>query len=134
MNSRGKLYSVSELAGEFDLTAQALRFYEEKGLLSPARSGRNRVYSYRDRARLVLILKFRKLGFSLDDIVEYISFYDKGGKGEAQYRVGLQKIARRIAELERMKAEIDDVLGELRDLESEACRKLEQCLSESPDE
>ena len=69
--SKSELWTVSELAGEFDLTTQALRFYEEKGLLSPRRVGNTRVYDRRDRARLTLVRKFQRLGFSLEDIREY---------------------------------------------------------------
>lgn len=68
--SKSELWTVSELAGEFDLTTQALRFYEEKGLLSPRRVGNARVYGRRDRARLTLVRKFQRLGFSLEDIRE----------------------------------------------------------------
>ena len=71
--SKSELWTVSELAGEFDLTTQALRFYEEKGLLSPRRVGNTRVYDRRDRARLTLVRKFQRLGFSLEDIREYLS-------------------------------------------------------------
>lgn len=122
MAGKDKLYSVSELAGEFALTAQALRFYEEKGLLRPARSGRARVYTYRDRARLLLIVRLRRLGFSLEDIDQYLSMY--GSVGGGQYQLGLEKIERRTKELLQMRAEIDKTIDELRSLEDEARRKL----------
>lgn len=124
MTDKTRLFSVSELAKEVSLTPQALRFYEEKGLLKPARSGGARVYSYRDRARLKLILKLRRLGFSLDDVFEYIALYGTGPDGSIQYRVGLQKINSRLAELEGKRKEIDELITELHDLYDEAERKL----------
>jgi DNA-binding transcriptional MerR regulator len=123
MVDKKKLYSVSELAHEFDLTAQALRFYENKGLLSPARSGNARVYTYRDRARLLLILKFRRVGFSLDDIHEYLQLYGTGNGGHKQYQLGLEKIRRRRDELQKMKREIDEISAELEEMENDALDK-----------
>lgn len=121
MVDRSKLFSGSELAREFSLTPQALRFYEEKGLLLPARSGRSRVYTYRDRARLMLIQRLKRLGFTLEDIVEYLGLY---GTGDGQFAYGLEKIQARLADLYRMRAEIDVTIDELRDLETEARDKL----------
>lgn len=122
MSAKDKLYSGTELAQEFDLTPQALRFYEEKGLLQPARLGIRRVYTYRDRARLLLIQRLRRLGFSLEDIVQYLSMY--GSVGGGQYQLGLEKIERRVAELLRMRSEIDQTIAELQSLEQEARQKL----------
>lgn len=124
MGERDKFYSVTELAQEFDLTAQALRFYEEKGLLKPARSGRTRVYTYRDRARLILIIKFRRLGFALDEIVEYLNLYGTSPDQGVQYQVGLELIQKRLDELYRRRAEIDELIGELHGLEADAQRRL----------
>ena len=125
---KSQLFSVSELAQEFDLTPQALRFYEERGLLQPARSGRTRVYTYRDRARLMLIQRLRRLGFSLDDVTEYLGLYGTGGP---QFAFGLERIQRRLADLARLRAEIDQTIAELRDLEHEARRKLAETGRES---
>jgi DNA-binding transcriptional MerR regulator len=121
MVDRSKLYSVSELAQEFSLTPQALRFYEEKGLLKPARSGRSRVYTYREQARLVLILRLRRVGFTLEDIAEYLGLYGRGG-GQIVY--GLEKIRARVADLVRMRSEIDTTIAELQGMEREALAKL----------
>lgn len=121
MVDKSKLYSVSELAQEFSLTPQALRFYEEKGLLKPARSGRSRVYTYRDRARVLLIQRLQRLGFSLEDIVEYLGLYGSGG---GQFAYGLEKIQARLADLHRLRDEIDTTIGELQSLEQEALEKL----------
>jgi DNA-binding transcriptional MerR regulator len=123
MADKDKLFSVSELAQEFALTTQALRFYEEKGLLLPARSGRARVYTYRDRARLLLIQRLRRLGFSLEDIAQYLSMY--GAVGGGQYQLGLEKIQRRLGELRSLRREIDQTIDELQSLEDEARQRLQ---------
>jgi DNA-binding transcriptional MerR regulator len=125
LRDRTKLHSVSELAGEFGLTSQALRFYETRGLLSPKRAGNVRVYDYRDHARLTLIQKFRRLGFSLDEIAEYLAHYRSGQTNAEQYRDGLQKVERRLAELRRMRGEIDETIRELKDMKKEALTRLE---------
>ncbi|PWC33223.1 MerR family DNA-binding transcriptional regulator [Azospirillum sp. TSO35-2] len=127
MSERNRVYGVSELAAEFDLTAQALRFYEEKGLLTPQRAGGRRVFTYRDRARLVLILKFRRVGFSLDQIAEYLAHYRSGRPSAGQYRDGLRKIRARLADLERMQDEIAEIIGELKVMEADAEQRLAAC-------
>jgi DNA-binding transcriptional MerR regulator len=124
LTDRTKLQSVSELAGEFGLTPQALRFYETRGLLSPKRAGNTRVYDYRDHARLTLIQKFRRLGFSLDEIAEYLAHYRSGRPNPQQYRDGLQQIERRLAELRRMRVEIDETIRELEDMKQDALARL----------
>ena len=122
--SRSDLWTVSELAGEFDLTTQALRFYEEKGLLSPRRVGNSRVYDRRDRARLTLVRKFQRLGFSLEDIREYLSLYRSGRPNAEQYRDGLAKIRRRLAEREAMKRDLEEAVTELLAMEQDALDRL----------
>lgn len=122
--SRNDLWTVSELAGEFDLTTQALRFYEEKGLLSPRRVGNSRAYDRRDRARLTLVRKFQRLGFSLEDIREYLSLYRSGRPNAEQYRDGLAKIRRRLAELETMKRDLEEAVTELLAMEQDALDRL----------
>lgn len=126
MVDKNKLYSVSELAKEFALTPQALRFYEEKGLLSPQRAGTARVFDYRDRARLLLILKFRRLGFSLEEIREYLAHYRPDVPNTQQYRDGLDKIRRRLSALEQMRVEIDEAIGELKEMEKDAHKRLKE--------
>lgn len=105
-------YTITELAEEFSITTRAIRFYEDKGLLRPGRSGQNRIYSRSDRARLMLILRGKRLGFSLGEIGDMLDLYD-GGRGE-QYRATLEKVHERIATLERQRADIDVTLGELK--------------------
>jgi DNA-binding transcriptional MerR regulator len=122
--AKSELWTVSELAGEFDLTTQALRFYEEKGLLSPRRVGNARVYDHRDRARLVLVRKYQRLGFSLDDIREYLSLYRSGRPNAEQYRDGLAKIRRRLGELKAMKRDIEETMSELRVMKQDALDRI----------
>jgi DNA-binding transcriptional MerR regulator len=118
------LLTVSELASEFELTPQALRFYEQKGLLRPRRVGTTRAYDHRDRARLILVRKFQRLGFTLDDIREYLALYRSGNPNVEQYRDGLVKIRRRLAELETLKRDIKETVTELRALERDALDRI----------
>jgi DNA-binding transcriptional MerR regulator len=119
---RSRFFSVAELAKEFSLTSQGIRFYEESGLITPARVGRTRVFNYQDRARLVLIQRLRGLGFSIEAIREYLSLYKADVTGAAQYRRGLERIAERIRELESKRRDLDETLAGLRELEFEASR------------
>lgn len=130
MSERDRVYGVTELAAEFDLTPQALRFYEEKGLLAPQRAGRRRVFTHRDRARLILILRFRRAGFSLDQIAEYLVHSDSGRHSAAQYRDGLRKIRDGLAELERMRSDIAEVIVELKAMETDAEGRLAACMDD----
>ncbi|HTW72774.1 MAG TPA: MerR family DNA-binding transcriptional regulator [Acetobacteraceae bacterium] len=130
--TRNDLWSVSELAGEFDLTPQALRFYEEKGLLTPRRVGNTRVYDHRDRARLLLVRKFQRLGFSLEDIREYLSLYRTGQPNAAQYRDGLTKIRCRLSQLAAMKRDLEDTVEELHALEQDALQRIAKLEAADP--
>ena len=118
------LWTVSELASEFDLTPQALRFYEQKGLLSPRRVGSTRAYDHRDRARLTLVRKFQRLGFTLDEIGEYLALYRSGQPNAQQYRDGLVKIRRRLGELEALRRDVNETIKELKELERDALDRL----------
>jgi DNA-binding transcriptional MerR regulator len=129
-SDRSRFYSVAELAQEFSLTSQGIRFYEESGLISPARVGRTRVFNYQDRARLILIQRLRRLGFSLDAIREYLSLYKADATGAAQYRRGLERITERIRELEDKRRDIDETLEGLRALEADANERLDRALTE----
>ena len=129
-SDRSRFYSVAELAQEFSLTSQGIRFYEESGLISPARVGRTRVFNYQDRARLILIQRLRRLGFSLDAIRDYLSLYKADATGAAQYRRGLERITERIRELEDKRRDIDETLEGLRALEADANERLDRALRE----
>ncbi len=121
-----KLLTVTELAEEFDITPRTIRFYETKELLSPQRVGSTRVYSYRDRARLKLILRAKRLGFSLTDIREYLSLYGVDPEQVEQQQLLLDKIGRRIEELEQQQEDLVATLHELRDIEQQALSNLEK--------
>jgi|TARA_Y100000782_G_scaffold40926_2_gene45328 DNA-binding transcriptional MerR regulator len=115
-----KLYSITELAEEFDITPRAIRFYETKNLLSPQRAGATRVYNYRDRARLMLVLRGKRLGFSLEDIKEYIDLYDADRSRTEQLAHLMLVGRRRIEELEQQLEDVQTTLHELRVIETEA--------------
>ena len=115
-------FSISELSQEFDVTTRAIRFYEDEGLLEPQRQGRQRVYSGRDRVRLKLILRGKRLGFSLSEIGEIIDMYDSepGEVGQLQYFI--EKISVRRKTLRQQRDDIDVTLKELDSIEKQ-CRK-----------
>lgn len=109
-------YTIAQLSNEFGITPRAIRFYEDKSLLSPTRQGLNRVYTRRDRARLALILRGKRLGFRLDDIKEMLDLYDHGDGQVEQMQFTLDRSRDRIAELERQRRDVDDAIRELKDI------------------
>ena len=108
-----RTYTIRQLCLEFKCTPRALRFYEDKGLLNPARDGMNRVYSYRDRGRLVLILRGKRVGLSLAEIGEILDLYEADESGAAQAAKSLRKFRERIVALEQQKKDIDDAIAQL---------------------
>jgi DNA-binding transcriptional MerR regulator len=120
----GPLYSVSQLADDLGVSARTVRFYEDKELISPRRVGNNRVYSVRDRARMILILRGKKLGFSLRDIKQYLDLYDADPTHAKQMRLLLKAVASRIAQLEDQRVALEQALAELHEVESQAHRAL----------
>ena len=121
---RDRLYTVTELAERLGVTARAIRFYETKGLLNPRRAGSTRVYTYRDRARLQLILRSKKLGFSLADIREYLDLYDPTSGQADQQHLLLRKVRERIDGLQQQQEALESTLAELREIEQAALRSL----------
>ena len=111
---RGReIFTIRDLTKEFAVSARTLRFYEEKGLLDPARRGEQRLYSRRDRARLAYVLAGKAVGFSLEEVREMLDLYDVNDGQVTQLKVALKKFGERIDRLERQKAEIDRVIAEL---------------------
>ena len=118
------LFTVNQLAEELGVTARAIRFYEAKGLIAPRRAGTTRVFDRRDRARLLLVLRGKRLGFSLASIREFLDLYDADRSQGAQLRLLLESTRGRIRELERQRVDLDQTLRELREVEAEAERVL----------
>lgn len=119
-----KLSTITELGRELGITPRAIRFYEDKGLILPQRAGTTRVYAARDRARLILILRSKRLGFSLREIREWLDLYDADPDQIEQTRLLVGKSRRRIAELERQRVDLETTLAELRDIEAAAIEHL----------
>ncbi len=114
-----ELFTISELAAEFSLSPRSIRFYEDQGLLSPSRAGTTRVYVKRDRARLQLILRGKRLGFSLADIRDFLGLYDADRGKHRQMALTLERTQARIAELEIQLQDITVTLSELRAMADE---------------
>ncbi|MET0273180.1 MAG: MerR family DNA-binding transcriptional regulator [Phenylobacterium sp.] len=109
-----RTFTIRQLCLEFKCTPRALRFYEDKGLLAPARDGMNRVYSYKDRARLQLILQGKRVGLALAEIGEILDLYEVDDGGAQQAAKSLRKFRERIVALENQKVDIDGAIKELR--------------------
>lgn len=122
--SHNDLYTVSELAGELGTTPRALRFYEDKKLVAPRRVGNARVYTRRDRGRLILVLRGKRLGFTLKEIRDWLDLYDMDPGQAEQMKTLVAKVGDRIASLERQRKDIDKTVTELRTIAAETERYL----------
>ncbi len=123
MTTAEQTFTITELAREFGVTPRAIRYYEDQGLISPERAGQARVYSKRDRTRLKLTLRGRRLGLSLAEIRELIDLYDLGHDERAQLSKFLAVLAARRAALEQQREDIEAVLEEIGSLENR-CHEL----------
>jgi DNA-binding transcriptional MerR regulator len=112
-----RLLTVTQFGEQLGLTPRAIRFYEDKGLITPERVGATRVYSKREAARMKLILRGKRLGFSLRDIKQFLDLYDLDPEHGEQRRQLLGRVRHRIAELEETREALAKTLGELRDIE-----------------
>ncbi len=119
------LFAIADLAREFGISTRAIRFYESKGLLAPERVGATRIFRRRDRARLMLILRGKRLGFSLRDISEYLSLYDPRSQ-TAQVHLLLDLVDQRIALLQQQMTDLNTALSELGEIRKLAAERLAQ--------
>jgi DNA-binding transcriptional MerR regulator len=110
---RDRTFSITELCREFDVTPRTLRFYEQKGLLSPARRGWTRIFSYRDRARLQLILRGKRVGFALEEIKEMLDLYNLRDGQLTQLKVASTKMRERLDALRTQSVEIGAAIADL---------------------
>lgn len=127
-----ELFGITELCREYGITLRALRFYEDKGLLSPRRINGARVYTRRDRARLALILRAKAIGSPLSEIKRYLDLYGDQGEGRAQQlSYVIERTDTEIAELEKKRARIDETLAELRVINA-SCRGQLEARKQAP--
>lgn len=115
-------YTITDLAREFEVTTRTIRFYEDQGLISPDRHGQTRIYSQRDRVRLRLIMRGKRLGFSLKEIRDLLDLYDGDRSEITQLRTLVDKINERRDTLRKQREDIDATLDELDKLE-ETCQE-----------
>jgi len=118
-----RTYTISELATEFQITTRTIRHYEEQGLLNPERDGANRVFSNRDRVRLKLALRSKRLGFSLGDIRELFDLYDSATREHGQLEEFLDRLDKQRARLEQQREDVEVMLNEI-DFFAQQCRRL----------
>lgn len=118
-------FTVTELARDLAITPRTIRFYEDKGLITPRRAGNIRVYTKRDRARMVLILRGKRLGFSLREIKEYLDLYDIDPSQTEQIRLLLKKVRTRLDMLEDQRLALEESILELKDIEEQTLAALE---------
>lgn len=120
-------YSISDLANEFGITTRTIRFYEEKGYLSPRRNGTQRIYDSAERTSLRLILRGKRLGLSLDETAEMIRMYREPGGSRLQLQKFVRRIGEKRAELERKSRDLENMLTDLQRVEEKCQVALAQC-------
>ena len=125
------MLTITELARETGITARAIRFYESKGLLTPRRAGTTRIYTHRERGRLQLILRGKRLGFSLTEIGEYLDLYDADPTQHDQILLLLDKVNSRIEELKSQKVDLDNTLNELTSVREQALTAMQKASAQA---
>jgi DNA-binding transcriptional MerR regulator len=123
-------FSIGELAREFDITTRSIRFYEDQGLLSPARQGQTRVYGVKDKVRLKLILRGKRLGFTLAETRRLFELYDRDQSSENQLKTMLDLIDDKKTSLEQQLEDISVLLHELKTVEQRCRNELQEHLTE----
>ncbi len=126
MNKAQRTYSISNLASELDITTRAIRFYEEQGMLHPTRSGQERIYKPKDRVALKLILRGKRIGFSLAECKALIELYDPQAGNQKQLNIMLEMIKERRAQLEQQILDIHQIQLELDTAEERCLAALEK--------
>lgn len=121
-----QFYTVPELADDLGITPRTIRFYEQKGLLNPQRAGTTRVYTRQDRAKLLLILRGKRLGFSLKEIADYLDLYGADPTQAEQIKMLLGRVRERISDLEEQRQALDVTLDELREIEQQSVDALKE--------
>lgn len=127
-----KTYTISDLAREFDVTTRTLRHYEDQGLVTPARDGINRIFSHRDRVRLKLALRGKRLGFSLNEIRELFELYDLANDDRRRLEEFAVKLERHRAQLEQQREDVEIMLNEINFFAKQCQRLLTESEREKP--
>ena len=122
--SKEILYTVPQLSKELAITERTIRFYESKDLIKPKRAGNTRIFNYKDRARLLIILRAKKLGFSLNEIKTYLDLYEVDPSQKTQSKNALEAISHRLFQLEDQKKEINIIINELKILKNDILKTL----------
>jgi DNA-binding transcriptional MerR regulator len=120
----GEFSTVTQLARDLGVTARTIRFYEDKGLISPQRAGSTRIYTVRDRARMILILRGKRLGFSLREIKEYLDLYGVDHGQAEQIKALLIGVRKRLGSLKEQRKALETTIAELEDIERQAAQAL----------
>jgi len=120
------LFAIAELADEFNISTRTIRFYESKGLITPDRVGTTRVFRRRDRTRLLLILRGKRLGFSLKEISEYLELYETDKNQEVQTQHLLERVNTRLGMLRAQKDDLEIAIVELENMQKFALEQLEK--------
>jgi DNA-binding transcriptional MerR regulator len=121
-----RFLTVTQLARALGITARTIRFYEDKGLISPQRAGTTRVYTARDRARMILVLRGKNLGFSLREIKEYLDLYDADHTQVEQVRALLAGVHQRLELLRKQRSSLETTIAELQDIQRQAAEALQR--------